>query len=183
MLLSKDFIIDLPKPPGYYGAEELFGISDGPDTEWKSGLDILKNVTNEDLDMIDHAGIPESLKTALLDFIIGGAARAYRGQGEKPATMLVHTSHLVAEQRALTEKFRQHFIDVRNEWRYQKKKGLQEILKSRWETEFRRNRSDSILMFRLNQLNRRLDHSLNQYRSERSIVNPVRFSITGANLA
>jgi hypothetical protein len=136
-LYPKDFIIDLPKPPGYYGAEELFGISDGPATEQEPGLDILKIVTDADLEAIDHSEIPDSLKSALLDFILGGAARAFRGQGKKPATMLVHTSHLVAEQRVLTDKFRQHLNDLRDEWRYQRDKGIQEILKLRWEQEFR----------------------------------------------
>ena len=136
-LYPKDFIIDLPKPPGYYGAEELFGITDGPETERKPGLDIIEKISDEDLDIIDHGSIPSSLQEALLDYILGGAARAFRGQGEKPATMLVHTSHLIGEQRALAEKFRQHFNDLRDEWRYQRNKGLQEILKNRWEQDFR----------------------------------------------
>lgn len=113
-LYPKDFIVDLPKPPGYYGAEELFGITDGPETERKPGLDIIEKISDEDLDIIDHGSIPSSLQEALLDYILGGAARAFRGQGEKPATMLVHTSHLIGEQRALAEKFRQHFNDLRD---------------------------------------------------------------------
>lgn len=136
-LYPKDFIVDLPKPPGYYGAEELFGITDGPETERKPGLDIIEKISDEDLDIIDHGSIPSSLQEALLDYILGGAARAFRGQGEKPATMLVHTSHLIGEQRALAEKFRQHFNDLRDEWRYQRNKGLQEVLKNRWEQGFR----------------------------------------------
>jgi len=136
-LYPKDFIVDLPKPPGYYGAEELFGITDGPETERKPGLDIIEKISDEDLDIIDHGSIPSSLQEALLDYILGGAARAFRGQGEKPATMLVHTSHLIVEQRALAEKFRQHFNDLRDEWRYQRNKGLQEVLKNRWEQGFR----------------------------------------------
>ena len=136
-LYPKDFIIDLPKPPGYYGAEELFGITEGPETERKPGLDIIEKISEEDLDIIDQGGIPSSLQDALLDYILGGAAKAFRGQEEKPATMLVHTSHLIGEQRALAEKFRQHFNDLRDEWRYQRNKGLQEILKNRWEQNFR----------------------------------------------
>lgn len=135
-LYPKDFIIDLPKPPGYYGAEELFGISDGPDTERKPGLDILEKVSEEDLDIIDHGGIPDTLKNALQDYILGGAARASRGQEGKPATMLVHTSHLIGEQRALTAKFREYFNELKNEWRYQRDKGLQDNLKNRWENNF-----------------------------------------------
>lgn len=137
-LYPKDFIIDLPKPQGYYGAEELFGISESPNTERQPGLDILRPVTDEDLHIIDHGGIPVSLQNALCDYILAGAARASRGQGNKPATMLVHTSHLIGEQRAITEKFRQSFNDLRDEWRYQRDKGLRDILKDRWERDFRK---------------------------------------------
>jgi len=137
-LYPKDFIIDLPKPHGYYGAEELFGISDGPNAERQPGLDILRPVSEEDLDIIDHAGIPGSLLNALRDYILAGAARASRGQAEKPATMLVHTSHLIGEQRAITENFRQSFNDLRDEWRYQRNKGLRDILRDRWEQDFRK---------------------------------------------
>jgi hypothetical protein len=137
-LYPKDFIIDLPKPHGYYGAEELFGISENPNTERQPGLDILRPVKDEDLYIIDHGGIPVSLLNALHDYILAGAARASRGQGDKPATMLVHTSHLIDEQRAITEKFRQSFNDLRDEWRYQRNKGLRDTLKDRWEKDFRK---------------------------------------------
>ncbi|MDO8872889.1 MAG: Z1 domain-containing protein [Methanoregula sp.] len=136
-LYPKDFIIDLPKPHGYYGAEELFGISENPNTERRPGLDILRPVKDEDLYIIDQGGIPVSLLNALHDYILAGAARAFRGQGDKPATMLVHTSHLIGEQRAITEKFRQSFNDLRDEWRYQRK-GLRDTLKDRWEKDFRK---------------------------------------------
>ncbi len=137
-LYPKDFIIDLPKPHGYYGAEELFGLSEGPKTERQPGLDILRQVTEEDLDIIDQGGIPFSLQSAFQDYILAGAGRASRGQAEKPATMLIHTSHLKAEQRAVTEKFREFFNDLRDEWRYQRYKGLRGILKDKWEQNFRK---------------------------------------------
>ncbi|MFA4850686.1 MAG: Z1 domain-containing protein [Methanoregula sp.] len=137
-LYPKDFIIDLPKPHGYFGAEELFGISEGPATERQTGLDILRPVSEDDLDIIDHGEIPVSLQNALRDYILAGAARASRGQAGKPATMLIHTSHRINEQRAIAEKFRQTFNDLRDEWRYQRTKGLRDILKDRWETDFRK---------------------------------------------
>lgn len=137
-LYPKDFIIDLPKPHGYYGAEELFGISEGPGTEQQPGLDILRSVSNEDLNIIDNGGIPLSLRNALQDFVLAGAARALRGQGTKPATMLVHTSHLIGEQRQLANNFRQCFTELRDEWRYQRDKGLRKALKDQWEQDFRK---------------------------------------------
>lgn len=137
-IYPKDFIIDLPKPYGYYGAEELFGISEGPETERQPGLDILREVSEEDLNSIDLRNVPLSLKNALRDFVLAGATRASRNQGTKPATMLVHTSHLVAEQRLLADNFRQYFTELRDEWRYQRDKGLRISLRDHWEQDFRK---------------------------------------------
>ena len=137
-LYPKDFIIDLPKPHGYYGAEELFGIVDHDGTGHKCGLDILREISDEDLTTIDEGGIPASLEKALRDFVLAGAAIASRGQGDQPATMLVHTSHLIGEQKRLADNFRQTFKELRDDWRYQRQKGLQGLLKLQWEQDFRK---------------------------------------------
>jgi len=137
-LYPKDFIIDLPKPHGYYGAEELFGISDRDGSGHKCGLDILRKISDEDLTTIDEGGIPTSLEKALKDFVLAGAARASRGQVNQPATMLVHTSHLIGEQKRLADNFRQTFKELRDDWRYQRQKALQEVLKLQWEQDFRK---------------------------------------------
>jgi Z1 domain len=137
-LYPKDFIIDLPKPHGYYGAEELFGIADRDGTGHKCGLDILRKISDEDLTQIDEGGVPGSLEKALRDFVLAGAARASRRQGNQPATMLVHTSHLIGEQKRLADNFRQTFKELRDDWRYQRQKALQEVLKLQWEQDFRK---------------------------------------------
>jgi len=137
-LYPKDFIIDLPKPHGYYGAEELFGISDYFETEGQSGLDILNPISDDDLEIIADGSVPASLENALIDFILAGAARSQRGEGSQPATMLIHTSHLIGEQRRLTDIFLQRFKELRDEWRYQRHRGMQDLLKNRWESDFRR---------------------------------------------
>lgn len=136
-LYPKDFIIDLPKPPGYFGAEELFGIFDDPDSERSDGLDVLRFIPDVDVDLIFAGGFPASLNQALMDFVLAGAARAQRGQGDQPATMLVHTSHLIREQNLLAECIEERFQELRDEWRYQRNYGIREMLHGRWEAEFR----------------------------------------------
>src|SRR5262249_4908314 len=60
-LYPKDFIIDLPKPPGYFGSEELFGRTDPETGEYKGGLDVIRSVSGADLAAISLGSIPESL--------------------------------------------------------------------------------------------------------------------------
>lgn len=136
-LYPKDFIVDLPRPDGYFGAEELFGRFD-PDTSGDvGGLDVIREVTQDDLLAWDRGEFPAALETAILNFVLAGAARAQRGQGEQPATMLVHVSHLVAEQRQLETAVSQKYSELRDEWRYQREHGILDRLRDLWEQEFR----------------------------------------------
>jgi hypothetical protein len=136
-LYPKDFIVDLPKPDGYFGAEELFGRLDADTGQQLNGLDIVRHVGDEDLNRVDQGLFAPSLEMAILDFALAGAARAQRGQGAQPATMLVHVSRLVADQQRLAEVVEQRFEELRDEWRYHRSEGVRDRLERRWETEFR----------------------------------------------
>jgi hypothetical protein len=136
-LYPKDFIFDLPKPNGYFGAEELFGRME-PDTgDQFGGIDIVRNVPIEDLEALGRGVLPASLTTAILDFVLAGAARAQRGRGNDPATMLIHVSRLVVEQQGMANLVNQLFSELRDEWRYQRHHGIRERLEQRWNEQFR----------------------------------------------
>lgn len=135
-LYPKDFILDLPKPPGYFGAEEFFGRMDATGAN-VDGLDVIREVTDTDIAALEHGQIPDSLVTALLDFVLAGAARAHRGDGDAPATMLVHTSQLIVVQGQLRRLVTDEFSELRDEWRYQRTHGIRERLRERWDSEFR----------------------------------------------
>jgi len=136
-LYPKDFIIDLPKPEGYFGAEDLFGIADAACENEPCGLDVVRNVPDNDLDTIDGGAIPPSLESALLDYILAGAARSQRMGSDHPATMLIHVTRLIAEQGRLSGLIEQRFQEIRDEWRYQKQHGIRDILMHRWNDCFR----------------------------------------------
>jgi hypothetical protein len=136
-LYPKDFIIDLPKPPGYTGAEELFGRMDVSAEGAVTGLDVVRHVFDEDLVRLENGELPCSLETALIDFVLAGAGRSLRGQDSCPATMLIHTSHLNLDQSRLRQEVSVKFAELRDEWRYQRKHGIRERLKQRWEQDFR----------------------------------------------
>ena len=137
-LYPKDFIVDLPKPAGYFGAEEIFGRMDSDSGGQIGGLDIIREVTDQDLVELRSGKLPNSLDLALIDFVLAGAARAQRGQGDSPATMLIHTSQRIFIQSQLRALVSARFAEIRDEWRYQRDHGILNKLSQRWQDDFRR---------------------------------------------
>lgn len=136
-LYPRDFIVDLPKPTGYFGAEEVFGRMDEASGAPIGGLNVIRQVTDEDVAALDQGRLPVSLDSAMLDFILAGAARSSRGQGDAPATMLVHTSQRISVQAQLRRLVADRFVELRDEWRYQREHGIRDRLSQRWEADFR----------------------------------------------
>lgn len=135
-LYPKDFIVDLPKPDGYFGAEELFGRIDPNSGEESGGLEIIHTIPQEELSAIENEEIPRSLELALMDFVLGGAARIIRGQGDSPSSMLLHGSQRIAKQRELRNLVETRFSELRDEWRYQRSEGILPKLRQRWNQTF-----------------------------------------------
>lgn len=119
-LFPKDFVIQLPRPDGYTGTEELFGTS-------ALGRDVLRPVDPADVNALKRKqrrkteavvargplDLPQSLADALLTFALVGAIRLLRGQSGRPHTMLVHVSQLQQDQlligAAIEEQIRNWF--------------------------------------------------------------------------
>jgi len=137
-LYPKNFIVDIPKPDGYFGAEEQFGRYDSDSQVETGGLDIIRIIPEQELNNLKiYNTLPSTLETAMIDFVLAGAARAQRGQGNEPATMLLHGSHLVLKQIEIASLVTQRFSELRDEWRYQRSLGILERLKERWDSDFR----------------------------------------------
>jgi hypothetical protein len=119
-LFPKDFVVQLPRPDGYTGTEELFGTS-------AQGRDVLRPVDPADVKALKSKrrkkseaivargalNLPQSLADALLTFALAGAIRLLRGHSGKPHTMLVHVSQLQQDQlrigEAIEEQIRNWF--------------------------------------------------------------------------
>ena len=136
-LYPKDFIVDLPKPDGYIGAEDLFGKNDSSTGEYDPGLDVIRTVPDEDLTLLENGNVPSSLDQALLNFVLSGAARAQRGDALKPCTMLIHTSRLTASHETVAQIVMDRFNEFRNLWRYDRGGGIRKTLNDMWETDFK----------------------------------------------
>ena len=136
-LYPKDFIVDLPKPYGYYGAAELFGLSDSETDAGTQGLGVIRPVEDQDIIQLEAGNIPPSLERAMLGFVLSGAARIYRGSTDFPATMLVHTSHRIESHMNVADTVRKKFSEFRDNWRYYKDQ-FTPRLKELWDSDFRK---------------------------------------------
>lgn len=140
-LFPKNFVIQLPRPTGYTGTEELFGAS-------AAGRDVLKTVPDDDVRalsaprkrkgaevVVDTAPqqIPRSLSDAVLSFCLAGGVRLLRpALAKKSHTMLVHVSPRTSDQERIATAIRSQ-IDL---WREAEKQGqdLSRIIGQAWET-------------------------------------------------
>lgn len=126
-LFPKDFVIQLPRPTGYTGTEELFGIS-------AQGRDVLRTVAEEDVKalrgsrrrrkteiVLEQAAdtLPNSLADALVSFCLAGGVRILRGLTGKPHTMLVHVSQRTDDQSRIADTIRDQ-LDL---WREAERQG------------------------------------------------------------
>ncbi|WP_018950961.1 Z1 domain-containing protein [Thioalkalivibrio sp. AKL12] len=103
-LYPRDFIVSLPAPTEYFGAETLFGrdMLSADDTGANSeGLDVVRAITEDEVERLKAIGngeagpeisLPASLDDAILWFILASAVR--RSREAAHTTMLLHTSRL-----------------------------------------------------------------------------------------
>ena len=104
-LYPQDFILDLPKPAGYFGPERIFG----RDAIWWDendsaidGLNVIRQVPADELKLLQpesprtrrefQATVTRSLERAMRQFWLAAAALRVRGRPSQHASMLVHTS-------------------------------------------------------------------------------------------
>lgn len=106
-LYPADFILDLPRPDAYYGAERVFGrepINDADEPD--PGLDMVREVPDAEAGNLRPPSakqdrltfdpeVPQSLVDAVVWFVVATAIRHARGQEGEHSSMLVHTTHYV----------------------------------------------------------------------------------------
>src|SRR5262249_38423167 len=101
-------------------------------------------VPNLDVDMISPLGdaenfrpeLPQSLRQAFVDFVLGIAARAARTGRDFAASMLIHSHHRTFVQNRIGELVRSHLTGLRQQWRYDQPSILP-VFQQRWESTFR----------------------------------------------
>ncbi len=126
-LFPKDFVFQLPRPKGYTGTEELFGVT-------AQGRDVLRMVPDEDVRALRGSRrrrkaeivlglasetLPDSLTDALISFCLAGGVRILRGFAGKAHTMLVHVSQRTVDQGRIANAIRDQ-VDL---WREADRQG------------------------------------------------------------
>ncbi|OHV43389.1 hypothetical protein BCD48_28485 [Pseudofrankia sp. BMG5.36] len=105
-LYPRDFVVDLPRPDGYFGPEKLFGrdpLTTDEEDAFDEGLDIIRQIPGDEADAIRpprakdeldfwEPEITPSLVEALQWFLLATAARRARPDGGLHNSMLIHTS-------------------------------------------------------------------------------------------
>jgi hypothetical protein len=150
-LFPGDFIISLPSPPGdlYVGASRLFGRDRLPGESagnvQEDGLPIVEFVPDYEVAMLlppprQRPGfvpiLPETLKSAIVDYVLASAAWLERSGKDEPCVMLVHTAMQRALQDPLGPDIKAELAYIRQQWLYDSKT-YRPVLKDRWDKKFR----------------------------------------------
>ncbi|CAH2606074.1 Z1 domain-containing protein (plasmid) [Rhodovastum atsumiense] len=139
-LFPRDFVVQLPRPDGYTGTEELFGAS-------AQGRDVLRPVPDDDVRALrparrrksaevvlqaEQGALPGSLREAILAFCVAGGVRSLRPSLDgQPHTMLVHVSQRIEDQERIADAIREQ-VEL---WREADRQGqrLEPLFQEAWE--------------------------------------------------
>lgn len=144
-LYPRDFILNLPKPDGYFGPEEVFGKDSFADDDTATdGHDMVRRIPDGDVQLLrpgykDSAEdfeptITKDVEAALRWFWMATAARRARGQTDKHSTMLIHTSVKTAVHASYEDPLKR---EVKAHAKLLRKgdPGLLREMKDQWESE------------------------------------------------
>lgn len=122
-IFPRSFIINLPAASTYIGPARVFGLQEDPagNVEEVKPLPIVRTMDDFDDWMPDkHKAwhvpaepLPSSLQEAIKVFLLAGAVRSHRGQGQQHNTMLVHVTQFTAVQRVVSEQIQDELDDLR----------------------------------------------------------------------
>lgn len=146
LLYPRDFIVDLPRPAAYFGAERIFGRlplnqEDPPD----NGLDMVRIVEADEEAQLHPPSAKErfsfepqvtpSLAAAIEWFCLASAARRARGQQHQHMSMLVHTTVYTDVHERFGEALQQHLAVFKHRLAVPE---TRERLAKVWDTELER---------------------------------------------
>ena len=145
-LYPRDFILPLPKPPHYVGAERLFGRQAfGGEDDGHEGLDVIRIIPEADVESLVpprgrgaaagfHPVMCGSLERAIADYILAAAAKEYR-LGPGPATMLIHTTQRTALHNDLRPLVEERLHELKRLWKYAPEES-RPLFRQQWEEDF-----------------------------------------------
>lgn len=133
-LFPRSFILNLPAPSDYVGPTRVFGLEPGESDDSERGLGLVRHIDDfaASLDakasegwmppvhkkdhiprVDDRREIPESLRTAILSFILASAARRARGQLNVHNSMLIHVTRFTDVQKEVRDQVTEALKDIK----------------------------------------------------------------------
>ena len=146
-LFPSNFIIQLDAPSNYIGPKEIFGLKEIRNrTKGVWCISLLRtDIVDEDYDSFiedghkaDYfivSGLPDSLKQAILSFILSCAAKLERNQTKEHSSMLIHVTRFVDVQRQVFELVDEYLTNLRSRI-LNGDRGIVYELNELWEKEF-----------------------------------------------
>ncbi|MFJ2085218.1 Z1 domain-containing protein [Micromonospora chokoriensis] len=135
-LYPADFIIDLPRPEAYFGAERLFGREPLDDADVPDpGLDMVRDIPEEDAEELkppskkdEREDFDPELPTSLVDavhwFLVATAIRRARGQRTAHSSMLIHNTHYTTPHFAMKRRLDDKLATIRTAWQHGRRADL-----------------------------------------------------------
>jgi hypothetical protein len=127
-LYPRDFIVDLPRPDNYFGAERIFGQLEGESLEDSvdDGLDLVRLISDLEVDAVRpprnktlleqwSPEVPDAMDAAIRWFLLATAARRLRASKVAHSSMLIHTSMLAGAHEKTAEAVVDHLDALRAE--------------------------------------------------------------------
>lgn len=124
-LFPADFLLSLPRPDNYFGAERIFGSAGHAEgAEPSDGLDMVRKIPETESTILRpgrsekdgwEPQLPKSLTQAINWFLVATAIRRARGQFTHNS-MLIHTSQFVVAHAKVAESVEQYVAGLRAKW-------------------------------------------------------------------
>ena len=143
-LFPRSFIINIPAPSNYIGPEKVFGLN-RPGTEGESpGLPIIRRVSDATACFppkhrkgLTVSALPDSLREAILAFILACSARRARGEHEANNSMLVHVTRFTLVQDQVARLIDEELADIRRQLEFPGTGGnAARLLQRLWDSDF-----------------------------------------------
>ena len=144
-LFPRDFIVNVRPSSRYVGPAKVFGYLRDSDTgiEGKKPLPVFRRVDDHEpafppKHKMDHdpGVLPESLREAILAFILSCAGRRARGQRRVHNSMLIHVTRLTAVQNRVKLLVEEEFSRTKRALIYDKQHPVWQVLRELWQKDF-----------------------------------------------
>jgi hypothetical protein len=148
-LFPRSFILSLKKSSEYVGADRVFGLNADParGIDFAPALPIVRTVADADTWLpgnhkktaVVSTDIPESLRTAMLSFVLACAARRARGETTAHNSMLIHVTRFTDVQAEVRDAIALALQQIKDRVEFgdgRRGRRVLEELRALWEDDF-----------------------------------------------